>query len=97
MPKNNNAPTCKWHRFELSCGTVRQRLYLDGRETPWFVDTAAVLAHKCQGEKHGLWGAGLSKPNRLGKRHAECFGCGPRIEPLKAKAEQMAFSMLEAA
>lgn len=95
---SNNAPICKWFRFEMACGTVRQRLYLDGKETPWFVDTAAVMAHRCQGETHGLWGAGMSAPGRLsGKRHAECFGCGSKIEPLKSKAEQMAFSTMEVA
>lgn len=94
---SNNAPACKWYRIELACGTIRQRLYLDGKETPWFVDSAAVMAHRCQGDKHGLWGAGLSVPNRYGRRHAECFASGSKIEPLKAKAEQMALSMLEAA
>lgn len=98
MQKSNAAPKCKWHRVTMACGTIRQRLYVDGKETPWFVDSAAVMAHRTQGDKHGLWGAGMSKPSRLsGKRCAECFGSGPKIEPLKAKAEQMALSMLEPA
>jgi hypothetical protein len=77
----------------MACGTKRQRLYVDGVETPYFVDTAAVAAHRTYGERHGLWGAGMSEPHwRTGYRIAACFGCGDKIAPLKHRAEQMALA-----
>lgn len=98
MMTSNNAPKCKWFRFEMACGTVRQKLYVDGKETPWFVDSASVRAHYSYGDKHGLWGAGMSEPHWLTKtRSAACFGSGSRLEPLKARAEQMALNAMEMA
>lgn len=91
MANSNNAPKIQWHRTELSCGTVRRRLYVNGAETPFFVDSNPLLGHRTMGEPHGLYGAGMSEPGRLsGKRHALVLGCAKTITPLKHRAEQMA-------
>ena len=87
---SNRAPQCNWHSTMLACGTRRQRLYVNGLETPYFVDTAAVHAHKTMGEKHGLFGAGMSEPNAFGQRHAAILGCGKSVALLKHRAEQFA-------
>jgi hypothetical protein len=93
MNGSNNAPKTQWFKQVMACGTERQRLYVDGRETPFFIDTAQVAAHKTYGERHGLWGAGMSEPHwRTQNRIAACLGCGPKITPLKARAERMALS-----
>lgn len=84
--RNNNAPKVRWWPFDL--GPVkRQRLYVDGRESPYFVDTARVHGHETYGEKHGLFGAGMD-PKGL----AATLGFGPHIAVLKHRAEQMALA-----
>jgi hypothetical protein len=74
----------------------RQRLYVDGVETPYFVDSAnGVRAHRTYGDEHGLFGAGLGDliaSARIPYRIAACFGSGPKIALLKHRAEQMALS-----
>ena len=89
---SNNAPKTEWRGHVMACGTTRQRLYVDGAETPYFIDTTDIRAHRTCGEKHGLWGAGLGEMSRAGYRIAGCFGAGPKIAPLKHRAEQMALS-----
>lgn len=87
----NGAPQCEWFSATLACGTRRQRLYVDGRETPFFIDSAkGVSAHKSQGEEHGLYGAGMAVGERSGRPMAAHLGCGPKITILKHRAEQMA-------
>lgn len=77
---------------ELACGTRRQRLYVNGTETPYFVDTASHRAHRTYGEPHGLFGAGLGEMTSAGYRIAGCFGAGKKIAVLKHRAEQMALA-----
>jgi hypothetical protein len=90
---SNQAPKTEWRGFEMACGTKRQKLYVNGQETPFFIDSAKVAAHRCYGEPHGLWGAGMSEPHwRTGYRIAACLGMGKRVTILKHRAEQMALS-----
>lgn len=93
---SNNAPTLKWHSQMLASGTRRQRLYLNGTETPFFIDSAnGIRAHRSHGEEHGLYGAGMQEcewrgPNGEKRYIAAALDAGTRIEPLKHRAEQMA-------
>lgn len=91
----NNAPKIKWVSEMLACETRRQRLFVDGRETPFFIDSAnGILAHRTTGYEHGLFGAGMGPiaGNRSGLRIAAILGAGPRIAELKHRAEQMALA-----
>ena len=62
---DNNAPRVTWFRAPLACGTVRHRLYVEGKETEYFVDDAkaAGIGHHAQGCAVQLWAS----------------GCGPEI------------------
>lgn len=91
----NNPPRIHWHAIEFGGDTIRrQRLYVDGRETPYFVDEALCHAHRTYGEKYGLHGAGMGKEvrRRDGTTYqiAATLDFGPKIAPLKAKAERLA-------
>lgn len=95
MSNSNNAPKCVWRSHILSCGSNRQFLYVNDTETPWFIITAEVRSLRTDGERHGLWGAGMSDPHwRTGARIAACFGSGRKIAPLKHRAEQMALNAI---
>lgn len=91
MAHSNNAPIVKWRGLMLACGTRRQRLFMNGQETPYFIDSAnGIAANRTQGDEHGLYGAGMSEPHWLTKRRiAACFG-GGKIADLKHRAEQYA-------
>lgn len=80
----NSAPKCKWWKTDFG-HTVRQRLYVDGRETPYFVDSSHVTGHKTEGQPHGLFGSGMSKGG-----FAATLASGRSIAVLKHRAEQMA-------
>lgn len=88
----NFPPSFKWVAHIMACGIRRQRLHMDGKETPFFIDSArGVRAHRSYGEEHGLWGSGLgSIPPGCKYRIAAPFGCGRKIELLKHRAEQLA-------
>jgi hypothetical protein len=92
MSKLSNAgPATAWYSTELACGTKRQRLHIDGVETPYFIDSArGVCAHRSRGDEHGLWGAGMGVGARSGLPMAACLGSGSDIRALKHRAEQMA-------
>lgn len=88
----NRPPKAIWFRLPLACGTVRQKLFIDGKETPFFIDTASTAAHRTTGEKHGLFGSGMGPLTRAGYRIAGQLAAGGRIAPLKHRAEQMALA-----
>lgn len=92
--RGNNGPEIKWWSDTLACGTRRQRLFVDGRETPFFIDTAKYKAHRSYGDTHGLWGAGLGKfvEAKTPYRTAGFFGNGKKIQRLKHRAEQLALA-----
>lgn len=78
----------------MSCGTRRQRLFLEGAETPYFIDSAlGIRAHRSSGEEHGLYGAGMGAEVRAGMRIAAPLGCGSNVKLLKHRAEQMALAV----
>lgn len=83
---SNGAPQTVWFAQEMA-GRSRRRLYVNGLETPFFIDTATRASHRTSGSKHGLYGSGMSP-----KGFAAVLASGPRIEPLKHRAEQMAMS-----
>jgi hypothetical protein len=91
---SNRAPGVFWHRMPMACGTVRHKLYLDGVETPFFIDYASSRAHYAHGYKVGLWGAGMAETTRLSYRIAAFLGGFARLELAKYKAEQMAMQSL---
>lgn len=82
---SNRPPKCRWRSVMLACETVRHQLYLDGSETPYFVDRARVLAHYTQGQKVGLFGAGMSP-----RGCAMLLGTFDRVCLAKHRAEQYA-------
>lgn len=94
----NQAPKTEWRGFAMACGTRRQRLWLNGIETPFFIDTAnGLLAHRTQGQEHGLFGAGMHEcavRDLEGRQRyiAAVLGSGKKIAVLKHRAEQMALS-----
>ena len=96
--RSNNAPKTFWHRFEMACGTVRHKLYVNGQETPYFIDVASVRAHYSYGERIALWGAGMGEMvNRLidgggGYRIAAFLGSFKKIALAKHAAEQRALA-----
>lgn len=81
---SNQAPAVKW--FSTNFGrTVRQRLYVSGSETPYFIDTALVAAHRqARGATNTLYGSGMSATGSAG-----VLAQG-KVQVLKHKAEQMA-------
>ena len=81
----NNAPFTKWFSTELG-NVKRQRLYVNGQETRYFIDTALASYTKTYGERHGLYGSGMSESGCAG-----VIDFGPHIAKLKQKAEQLAF------
>jgi hypothetical protein len=93
---SNNGPACQWRSEDFGPGR-RQRLYVDGVKTPFFVDSAlGVLAHRTAGDEHGLYGAGMGELVTQAKtpyRIAAILGSGRNIHRLKHRAEQMAMAM----
>lgn len=104
MPANakaaaNQAPKLKWFGQMLACGTRQQRLYINGSETPYFIHSAnGVLAHRTEGQEHGLFGSGMG-PIPFGQKHglriAAVLGAGSEVAVLKHRAEQWALADLE--
>lgn len=92
---SNNAPSVKWVGAILACGRRRQRLFVDGRETPYFIDSATLIEHRTQGDAHGLYGAGMHESkirDRQGNPRyvAAVLGSGQKVAELKHRAEQYA-------
>lgn len=96
MPRSNSAPKTRWISEMLACGTLRQRLFVDEAETPFFIDTAATIGHRTEGEPHGLYGAGMGAEVRrhdgTSYRIAAVLGSATRAATLKHRAEQMALA-----
>jgi hypothetical protein len=96
----NNPPKTFWSRSELACGIVRHRLYIDGNETPYFIDDAkhAGRCHYQYGERIALMGAGMGamvdrrRVGGGGYRIAAFLGGFRRIELAKSVAEQRALT-----
>lgn len=90
---SNNPPKCVWRGEIMSCGSRRQCLHVDGRETPFFIDSAmGVMAHRSSGDEHGLFGAGMGPIGRNGIRIAAELGSSSNVRALKQRAEQMAMA-----
>lgn len=93
---SNQAPKTRWFKAELACGTERHRLYIDGAESPFFVDVAHSIAHRSQGSKAGIYGSGLGQEIRRRDgsiyRIAGFFGGFDKITVAKARAEQLALA-----
>ena len=93
---SNNAPKIQWIGQTMACGTHRQRLYVNSQETPYFVDSAATIGHRTQGDKHGLFGAGMGNVVRTrdggSYRIAATLASAPKVAVLKHKAEQYALA-----
>lgn len=83
----NRAPSCRWFSTEMPCGTVRSRLYVDGRESRYFIDSAKKIGHRTMGDDHGLFGSGMSP-----RGCALTLGSASKITVLKHRAEQMALN-----
>ena len=101
MSKSNNGPVLRWISFPMANGTIRHRLYVNGAETPFFIDHAKVKAHFADGHAKALWGAGMGKvidrPGGGSYRIAGFLKGGSRIGDLKQHAEQRALAELEKA
>lgn len=82
----NSAPKANWWKTDFG-STERQRLFLDGHETPFFVVTAKKSHHSIAGQRHGLFGSGMSE-----RGNAALLSCGPQIATLKHRAEQLAMN-----
>ena len=83
--QSNQPPKCRWRSIALACETVRHQLYLDGTETPYFVDRAQFRAHYTQGQRVGLFGAGMH-PRGI----AAVLGSYDNVSLAKHRAEQFA-------
>lgn len=92
MPRQANlAPKTAWKSAVLACGTLRQRLFVGETETPFFIDSSrGQLAHRTEGNEHGLFGAGMGAEIRPGRRIAAVLDSGRNVRLLKHRAEQMA-------
>lgn len=88
--KDNRPPTALWERSVAGDGLERHQLWIGGERTPFFIDRALTIGHRTQGERFGLWGAGMGPATTAGYRIARALDSGPRIAPLKHRAEQMA-------
>ncbi|TNC14940.1 hypothetical protein FF100_05030 [Methylobacterium terricola] len=87
----NSAPSCRWvdqNNF-MPEGVTRQRLFVNDCETPFFIDVAERASHRTEGQKCGLFGSGMSA-----KGFAKTLASGPRVGPLKHRAEQMAMEQV---
>jgi hypothetical protein len=87
---SNNAPSLKWVKLPHFGVLRRQRLFLNGRETPYFVDTALTIAHYTQGDRHGLFGSGMSE-----RGCAVTLGSASKVSVLKHRAEQYALERVQ--
>lgn len=94
----NNAPKAKWFGVTMACGTLRQKLYVNGLESPFFIDTASTIGHRTQGDKHGLFGSGMGDEVRCRDgstyRIAATLSSSNKVAELKHRAEQMAFECI---
>lgn len=83
---SNNGPSLKWITVAHVTAVHRRRLFINGKETPYFVDDAqGQSAHKSQGDRCGLYGAGMHKSGC-----ALLLGSANKISVLKHRAEQYA-------
>lgn len=93
---DNKAPKTQWFKNIMACGTERHRLFLNGTETPFFIDVAQQIQHRSQGSKVGIYGSGLGDEVRRHDgstyRIAGFFGGFDKIAVAKHRAEQMAMS-----
>lgn len=74
----------QWFRYEFSRFS-RHRLYLNGNETPYFVDGAKDSLHRQFGKKYSLWGSGMHPAGC-----AKLLGYDSKIKPIKEYAEALA-------
>lgn len=81
----NNAPSTKWVKLPHFGAQLRQKLLLNGLETPYFVVTANTRAHYTDGDRHGLFGAGMHESGC-----ALTLGSASKVSVLKHRAEQYA-------
>jgi len=81
----------RWFKFLQVSAIDRQRLYIDGKETPYFVDKAHYRAHFTYGLPVGLYGAGMHPQGC-----AACFGGFQRIRDAKKRAVELATQPQEA-
>src|ERR1019366_9067421 len=92
--KSNRPPRTRWFKATMACGTERHRLYVNGNETPYFIDSAILIGHRFQGERYGLHGSGMGAEIRRRDdstyQIALCLDIGSKILPLKMKAERLA-------
>lgn len=82
----------KWFKFPMANGCIRHRLYINGSETPYFIDEAKLIGHRTYGHKFGLFGAGLGNEVRTARgsyRIAAVFGGFDRISEAKKRAESL--------
>lgn len=98
-PGDNHPPVVRWTRVVLGCGGVRHRLFVDGRETDWFVDdeSRAGRGHCFSREcPVSLYAAGRGREIRCRDgstyRIAASVGHFPRVGDAKARAETCALS-----
>lgn len=86
----NGVPTIKW--VSQHYGAIhRQFLFLEGRKTPYFVDTALMRCHYTHGDRYGLYGAGMHE-----RGCAAILGSSGKITVLKHRAEQYALERIAA-
>lgn len=84
----NNAPNLQWRPDSPFPGD--QRLFSNGSATRYFVRTAEHIGHRTYGEKYGLYGCGMEANGT-----AAVLGFGPKMGPIKHRAEQLALQALD--
>lgn len=93
-PNQANAPRLQWFCSDMSDDSKRHHLYSDGAKTLYFIVQAANQCHRAQqqGDKYGLFGAGMSEEFGFGKRCAAILGSFNRLSDAKRNAEERATS-----
>ena len=98
MTGSNNPPRLTWTSYAQSNGSVRHRLYVDGREHAYFVDDdrKAGQGHHAMGCPVSLHGSGMGGEVRCrdGSSYRTArmlYGCNT-VREAKARAENMVLS-----
>ena len=92
----NHPPKVFWHRVPQAHGGVRHFLWIDEKQTPYFIDVAPSIGHYHDGHKVGLLGSGMGNAIRRrdgsSYRIAALLGAFDTIGPAKARAARLALS-----
>lgn len=91
---SNTKPLLKWFKVTINDGLDRWHLWTypqagtPGERTPYFVDVAKVIAHRANGYRISLHGAGMGEMTRAGYRIAAFLAGFDTVSAAKTDAER---------